>query len=87
MDFDPPAPNGRFYRSGGCRKCFGTGYRGRIGVFEIAVCRDGALRRSDDGSYELALQYTSLADNCRRLVREGVTTVEEALRVMNSIGV
>ncbi len=71
--------------------CFNTGYRGRIGVFEILTI-DRTLRRgiSDRLDREqlraLIAQsgFVSLADNCRRLVLEGVTTIEEAARTINS---
>ena len=39
----PYDPGVRFYRGSGCPMCFGTGYRGRTGVFEILVI-DRALR-------------------------------------------
>ena len=80
-----------FYRGKGCPMCFHTGYRGRIGVFEILIL-DRALRRGiadgldRDRLVELINQsdFISLADNCRRLVLEGVTTIEEAARTINS---
>ena len=84
--FDPPAPNGRFYRGTGCRECFGTGYRGRTGVFEIAASSGRNLLRTESGEFRFTEQYTTLVENCRRLVREGVTTVHEALRVIGSAG-
>lgn len=82
----------KFYRGEGCPMCFNAGYRGRIGVFESlmfgrkvrAAISDGAKREEleriirEDG-------FVSLADNCRRLVTSGVTTIEEARRILNSI--
>ncbi|QNL45240.1 type II/IV secretion system protein [Oscillibacter hominis] len=88
----PPDTEHRFCRGKGCPACFGTGYRGRTGVFELLVV-DRKLRSaiSDGiGREELAAlvrregKFTSLADNCRRLVLEGVTTIEEARRITNS---
>lgn len=81
----------RFYRGAGCPMCFHTGYRGRIGVFEILTI-DHKLRRGiadgldRDRLQQLLLEsdFVSLADNCRRLVLEGVTTVEEARRTISS---
>ena len=88
----PPDTEHRFCRGKGCPACFGTGYRGRTGVFELLIV-DRKLRSaiSDGiGREELAAlvrregKFTSLADNCRRLVLEGVTTIEEARRITNS---
>ena len=80
-----------FYKGEGCQECGRTGYRGRRGVFEILTL-DAALRRevaSNASSEELtktALEngFVTMKDNCRRLVLEGVTTVAEAAKAINS---
>ena len=85
-------PGMRFSRGAGCPRCFNTGYRGRTAVFELLTVtpRLRALiydRRSRD-AMEAELQrvgssHVSLYDNALRLVREGVTTSDEILRVVN----
>ena len=80
-----------FYKGEGCQECGRTGYRGRRGVFEILTL-DAALRRevaNNASSEELtktALEngFVTMKDNCRRLVMEGVTTVAEAAKAINS---
>lgn len=80
-----------FYKGEGCQECGRTGYRGRRGVFEILTL-DAALRRevaNNASSEELtktALEngFVAMKDNCRRLVLEGVTTVAEAAKAINS---
>ena len=80
-----------FYKGEGCQECGRTGYRGRRGVFEILTL-DAALRRevaNNASSQELtktALEngFVTMKDNCRRLVLEGVTTVAEAAKAINS---
>ena len=80
-----------FYKGEGCQECGRTGYRGRRGVFEILTL-DAALRRevaNNASSEELtktALEngFITMKDNCRRLVLEGVTTVAEAAKAINS---
>ncbi len=80
-----------FYRGVGCPMCFHTGYRGRTAVFEVLIV-DQPLRRAirsgaDREQIRAVLaqgDFVSLADNCRRLVLEGVTTIEEAARTINS---
>ena len=80
-----------FYKGEGCQECGRTGYRGRRGVFEILTL-DAALRRevADNASSEeltkTALEngFVTMKDNCRRLVLEGVTTVAEAAKAINS---
>ena len=75
------------YRAAGCERCGGSGYRGRIGLFE-AVAVDAEVRRLIlDGADETAIaahafaRSPSLAAAARALVEAGVTTPEEAIRV------
>jgi len=75
-------------RPRGCGACFKTGYRGRVGIFEVLVVDDDLrdLVKSKAGSREyrawLAERHVS---SLRRAgferVREGVTTVDEVMRV------
>ncbi len=90
---DASQPKKMFYKGTGCPDCYGTGYKGRIAVFEILmVNRDvrklissGASREKIEAALEnRGEEFTSLSDNARRLVLEGVTSVEEILRVMNA---
>lgn len=78
----------RVWQGTGCDACRGTGYRGRQGVYEMFVM-DGDLRievQKRRGSEELramaiAKGMRTLQDDGLRLVRDGVTTLEEVLRV------
>lgn len=88
---DPQPPLSQVWRAVGCGHCRDTGYRGRQGVFELLVMDDTlrALtqeRASGDrlraASREQGMQ--TLRDDGIRLVREGVTTIEEILRVTGS---
>ena len=82
------------YKGEGCPECFNAGYRGRIGVFEVftldrslrQAITEGARREKLQQMVEAQEGYRSLADNARDLVLEGVTTVEEALKVIHSMG-
>jgi type IV pilus assembly protein PilB len=77
-----------FFRGAGCRDCRGTGFRGRIGIFEMLRMTDeiNALvleRATDARLFEVARQggLTSLREECLALVTRGETTLEEVLRV------
>ncbi|HBO69361.1 MAG TPA: hypothetical protein DD658_04120 [Deltaproteobacteria bacterium] len=82
------SPSGSFYQAPGCPACMSTGYRGRAGIFEILVVDDRLraliLTRADsEGIREHALargMRTILASGAAK-VREGITSVEEVLRV------
>jgi general secretion pathway protein E len=75
-------------RGVGCEACRGSGYAGRSGVYELIVL-DEAMRAaitSGQGAPAVralasAAGVPTLRDDARRLVVEGVTTPEEALRV------
>ncbi len=87
-DLDLLPPGTVFHAGVGCEACRGTGYSGRIGVYEIfAVSEDmeriilaGALsadiRRAAEADGMITLRHAALA----RLA-QGLTTVEEVLRV------
>jgi general secretion pathway protein E len=75
------------YRAVGCDACGHTGYDGRIGVFE-AIRVDDALRKfiNDEAHESLIsghafLKRPNLGSAARALVRQGLTTAEEAIRI------
>jgi type IV pilus assembly protein PilB len=78
-----------FYRGQGCDRCRHTGYRGRIGVFEMMLVDDpirelilkkAPAHRIRDEALEAGM--TTLKHDAMQKVLEGVTTMEEALRVV-----
>jgi general secretion pathway protein E len=83
----PPGEAVTFYEPVGCPQCGGKGYSGRIGIYEL-VRVDATLQRmiqENASEQDMAAQAfksaESLADSGRKLVLDGVTTVEEVLRV------
>jgi general secretion pathway protein E/type IV pilus assembly protein PilB len=79
---------GSLYKGQGCTHCQGTGYRGRLGIFEMMVVTDEiqSLILENASARDLrratAKQGTmSLCEDGFRHLREGRTTVEEILRV------
>ncbi len=77
------------YAPEGCATC-GDGFTGRTAVFE-AIHADAALRRliNDGGDGAIIARHAfvnapNLGSAARALVREGVTTAEEAVRVSRS---
>ncbi len=81
-------PSGQFFRAGGCPSCMNTGYRGRVGIFEILIVDDRLraliLERADsEGLKSFAVSRgmrTILAAGAEK-VRAGSTSAEEVLRV------
>jgi len=78
---------GSFYRGIGCEACRGTGYRGRIGVFELLPItnelRALILERRANADLKAAAQrdMITMHQDALQKVAAGVTTLEEILRV------
>jgi len=77
-----------FYNAVGCEECNGTGYRGRLAIFEIMEMTDGIARltmaKSDTALIrEQAVKdgMTMLIDDGLRKIKEGVTSIDEVLSV------
>jgi type IV pilus assembly protein PilB len=79
----------RFHRAVGCDWCGGTGYRGRIGVYELMLVtnkiKEMILRHASTGE----IQHVAEEEGMVRLrsdgllkAAEGVTTIEEVLRTV-----
>jgi type II secretory ATPase GspE/PulE/Tfp pilus assembly ATPase PilB-like protein len=78
---------GSFYAARGCEECRGTGYRGRLGIFELLPVTpelsELILQRRSSGQIKQAAQATILTmqQDALQKARAGVTSVEEILRV------
>jgi len=80
-----------FYRGAGCQFCRNTGYKGRMGVFELMAVdneiRELILQRAPTHVLrQAALEagMISLKQDAMQKILEGLTTMEEALRVIYS---
>jgi len=81
-----------FYKSVGCDQCNHTGYRGRIGIYEVMRVTD-KLRRlistkaPEDQIREAAVTggMIMLAEDGLAKVKSGITTAEELLRVVTEV--
>ena len=74
------------YRAEGCESCSGTGYAGRVGLFEVMPIR-GGLRALVEGSTEeifaaaVEQGMTSMGEDGMRLALAGVTSLAEVRRI------
>lgn len=77
----------KFKRGAGCSHCNGTGYSGRIGIFELLEM-DGdlisALQSADPRQFAEAARsqpgFVSLRRAAMRLAADGVTTIDQVMR-------
>jgi general secretion pathway protein E len=72
----------------GCERCGGTGYRGRVGVFEVLdmveEVRSLVGAQTDSGVIDAAARrggMTTMVDDAVAKCRNGVTSAAEVLRV------
>ena len=78
-------------KGAGCNDCFGTGFKGRLGVFELLVM-DKSIRaligqRASAVDMKAAARragMTTLAEAGGELVKRGLTTHEELTRVLDT---
>jgi type IV pilus assembly protein PilB len=75
-------------RGAGCPSCGGTSFRGRIALYEVMPISDDLREQVLAGATALELKRTAVAGGMKTLrqsglskVAEGVTTLEEVLRV------
>jgi MSHA biogenesis protein MshE len=88
------ASNAKFVQGKGCQSCQYTGYKGRIGVFELLEMNEpmmAALKRDDAQAFtdlsKANPSFTSLALAAFDYAVQGVTTVEEVLRLVETVDV
>ena len=77
----------RWFRGEGCPSCAGSGYRGRIGVYELLQLSDAIRDQVVNKRTHSEMRRTAVAEGMRTmqqqafsLVAAGVTTVDEVLR-------
>ncbi len=78
------------YKGNGCEKCNNSGYRGRVCINEVLVAdteiKDAILRRASAAEIKkIAIKngMTTMFEDGFNKVKEGLTTVEEVLRVIH----
>jgi type IV pilus assembly protein PilB len=89
---DAEAATLTFYRAVGCDQCNQTGYRGRVGIYEIMHVSDKLRRLIAQRGSEAQLRdaaisggMISLGEDGLTKVKAGVTTPDELLRVVTEV--
>ncbi len=82
-----PGDDSPIYRAKGCRECAFEGYRGRVGIYEVILVDETLGEKIHTGASEVEMeriarhQSPSIRTDGRRKVLEGLTTMDEILRV------
>jgi len=83
-----PGSTMTLYRGAGCAACSQTGYRGRIGIFELMVLNDDIRRLIGGKADSTAIKQAAITNGMVTLKQEGAervlqgqTTLEEVMRI------
>ncbi len=81
--------NKKLFRGKGCDSCGHTGYKGRVGVYEVLMINDELRHLIAEGSDTQAIRQAAitsgmktLKEYCLILLQEGLTSVDEVLRTV-----
>ncbi|MFQ5492095.1 MAG: GspE/PulE family protein, partial [Phycisphaerae bacterium] len=107
---DDPAPNkfllkvlqftdedlaqAKFMKGAGCKRCSGSGYRGRRGIFELLIMNNELRQLAMERAPITKLRQAALASGMRNLMGDGklkamkgMTTIDEIARITKAEGV
>jgi len=80
------------YKGKGCEDCHDTGYKGRIGLYELMVLsediRQGIVSKASAGELAKRAKAEGMQTLCEDgfgKVLQGITTIEEVLRVTSEV--
>ena len=80
--------NGKLFRGRGCDRCKNSGYSGRIGIYEILPISSEIRKLIISQADSSTIKDTAVNEGMKTLLKdgllkavEGITTVEEVLRV------
>ena len=77
------------YRPVGCEECDFTGYKGRMGVYEIMPITKEIKKLIAEGAHDLDIEEEAVKEGmlvlqtaCLRHIKEGKTSIDEFVRVL-----
>ncbi|MBN2307170.1 type II/IV secretion system protein [Candidatus Peregrinibacteria bacterium] len=80
-----------FYKANGCKSCGFTGYKGRIGIYEVMETNDPLKKaiiegKSADAIEDIAVEngMSTMIENGIKKALAGITSLEEVIRVIKS---
>jgi type IV pilus assembly protein PilB len=88
IGFSPQeAPKVKIFKGRGCQTCNNTGYKGRVGVYEVMEISESLREMILTGASTLDLKKQAIQEGMLTLrgsglqkLREGLTTIEEVVR-------
>lgn len=84
----PDLNNLKFFKGAGCKVCNGTGYKGRVGLYEIIIVDDVVRKSLSENLSEYEVKRIALEQGLVTMTQdgllkalEGLVTIEEIFRV------
>lgn len=82
---------GTLFRPNGCEKCRGTGYKGRMGIYELLMSSPAVRELANERVPSTEIKKVAMAEGMTTLrgdgwakAIQGITTIDEVLRVTKS---
>jgi general secretion pathway protein E/type IV pilus assembly protein PilB len=86
-DFPWDKKNGPLYKAVGCRDCRNTGYRGRLGIYELLIATNEIRQLATERVSSWKMMQTSIEQGMRSLrgdawlkVLNGISSVDEVIK-------
>jgi general secretion pathway protein E/type IV pilus assembly protein PilB len=86
-DFPWDLKTGPLYKAVGCRECRNTGYKGRLGIYELMITTNDIRQLAHDRTSSWKLMQLAMEQGMRSLrqdgwlkVVHGISTVDEVVR-------
>ncbi|MDP3014103.1 MAG: GspE/PulE family protein, partial [Candidatus Subteraquimicrobiales bacterium] len=84
---DEEVPN--LYRAKGCARCNNTGYKGRVGIYEVMLISEAIRKLTIEAASAAEIKEAALSEGMRTLkqdalekVKRGTTSIDEVFRVV-----
>lgn len=74
-----------FYRGKGCSSCGGTGYKGRIGLFEIVSFNDELRDAIIKGAPSSEMRQISIKNGTKLLIKDGLEKVKNGVTTLDEV--
>jgi len=75
----------KWMRGAGCGRCGSSGYRGRVGVYELLRMTPAVSKAVDRGDSATAIQTIAVADGMKLMWQDGLTKAKLGLTTLEEI--
>ena len=84
--FGPAALHGQFVLGAGCAKCSGSGYRGRVGLYELVTMSPSIRKLAESGGSADAIRRQAAREGMPLMWQDGLNKALIGLTTLDEIG-